>query len=104
MEVQHSCSSESSIVQNHNIVVFAQVEHPNTCTPLNKTLHFISFTQVENNNFAVKHSDMVISAHFALNQRPHKKHNLKGTRPLFKKYIQFPNIEFYTVVVEKRGN
>lgn len=30
---------------------------------------------------------MVISAHFALNQRPHKKHNLKGTRPLFKKYI-----------------
>lgn len=47
---------------------------------------------------------MVISAHFALNQRPHKKHNLKGTRSLFKKYIQFPNIEFYTVVVEKRGN
>lgn len=47
---------------------------------------------------------MVISAHFALNQRPHKKHNLKWTRPLFKKYIQFPNIEFYTVVVEKRGN
>ena len=37
---------------------------------------------------------MVISAHFALNQRPHKKHNLKGTRPLFKKYIQFANIEF----------
>lgn len=48
---------------------------------------FISFTEIENNNFAVKYSDMVIAVHdhFPLNQRPHMKNNLKGTRPLFKK-------------------
>lgn len=37
---------------------------------------------------AIKYFDMVILAQCALNQRSHKKHNLNGTRLLFKGYMR----------------
>lgn len=76
---------QKPVFYSHNTVIFSQVEHPNTHL---ENLHLFLSLKYEMIIIAIKYFDLVILAQCALNQRSHKKHNLNGTRLLFKRYMR----------------